>query len=138
MKAIISWLGNALMQGESGSGHSVIVDGPESIGGQNQGMRPMELMLMSVGACSTVDVISILKKARQDVKDCIVDLEHRNNAYIVYKLFDAMIAHTKEHGGNHWRADSVRVKTDSNKYGKLLKRRYNAQIYASTRGIIGE
>ena len=73
-----------------------------------------------------------------DVKDCIVDLEHRNNAYIVYKLFDAMIAHTKEHGGNHWRADSVRVKTDSNKYGKLLKRRYNAQIYASTRGIIGE
>tara|TARA_B110000495_G_C22986458_1_gene580416 strand:- start:958 stop:1377 length:420 start_codon:yes stop_codon:yes gene_type:complete len=75
MKAIISWLGNALMQGESGSGHSVIVDGPESIGGQNQGMRPMELMLMSVGACSTVDVISILKKARQDVKDCIVEVD---------------------------------------------------------------
>ena len=63
------------MQGESGSGHSVMVDGPESIGGLNQGMRPMELMLMSVGACSTVDVISILKKARQDVTDCSVEVD---------------------------------------------------------------
>jgi putative redox protein len=75
MKTTINWLGNALMQGESGSGHSVMVDGPESIGGLNQGMRPMELMLMSVGACSTVDVISILKKARQDVTDCRVEVD---------------------------------------------------------------
>ena len=75
MKTTINWLGNALMQGESGSGHSVMVDGPESIGGLNQGMRPMELMLMSVGACSTVDVISILKKARQDVTDCSVEVD---------------------------------------------------------------
>ena len=63
----------------------------------------------------------------------IVEQQRQNNPH-----YFAMIAHTKEHGGNHWRADSVRVKTDSNKYGKLLKRRYNAQIYASTRGIIGE
>ena len=75
MKATINWLGNARMQGESGSGHSVVVDGPESIGGQNQGMRPMELMLMSVGACSTIDVISILEKARQDVTDCSVEVD---------------------------------------------------------------
>ncbi|MDC1435665.1 OsmC family protein [Gammaproteobacteria bacterium] len=75
MKTTINWLGNALMQGESGSGHSVMVDGPESIGGLNQGMRPMELMLMSVGACSSVDVISILKKARQDVTDCSVEVD---------------------------------------------------------------
>ena len=75
MKATINWLGNAKMQGESGSGHNLVIDGPESIGGLNQGMRPMELMLMSVGACSTVDVISILKKARQDVLNCIVEVE---------------------------------------------------------------
>lgn len=75
MKVTIGWLGNALMQGESGSGHSVMVDGPESIGGHNQGMRPMELMLMSVGACSSVDVIIILKKARQDVTDCSVEVD---------------------------------------------------------------
>ena len=75
MKATISWLGNALMQAESGSSHTVMIDGPESIGGLNQGMRPMELMLMRVGACSTVDVISILKKARQDVTDCFVEVD---------------------------------------------------------------
>ncbi|MBN4074960.1 OsmC family protein [Gammaproteobacteria bacterium AH-315-E17] len=75
MKATINWLGSAKMQGESGSGHSVVMDGPESIGGQNQGMRPMELMLMSVGACSTVDVINILKKSRQDVTDCVVEVD---------------------------------------------------------------
>jgi putative redox protein len=75
MKATINWLGNALMQGESGSSHTVMVDGPESMGGLNQGMRPMELMLLSVGTCSTVDVISILKKARQDVTDCCVEVD---------------------------------------------------------------
>lgn len=75
MKATINWLEKAQMQGESGSGHSVTVDGPESIGGQNKGMRPMELMLMSVGACSTVDVISILQKARQNVTDCKVEVD---------------------------------------------------------------
>lgn len=75
MKAKISWLEDARMEGESGSGHNLMIDGPESIGGRNQGMRPMELMLMSVGACSTVDVIGILKKARQDVLDCTVEVE---------------------------------------------------------------
>lgn len=74
MKAKISWLDGARMSGESGSGHQITIDGPESIGGRNQGMRPMELMLMSVGACSTVDVISILQKARQDVTDCVVEV----------------------------------------------------------------
>lgn len=75
MKATINWLGNAKMQGESTSGNSIIVDGPESVGGLNEGMRPMELMLISVGACSTVDVISILKKSRQEITDCIVEID---------------------------------------------------------------
>jgi len=73
-----------------------------------------------------------------DVKDCIVDLEHKNNAFIVYRLFDAMINHTKKHGGHHWRADSVRNESDAIKYGKLLKRRYSAKVHTSVRGIIGE
>ena len=73
-----------------------------------------------------------------DVKDCIVNLENKNNAYIVYKLFDAMIEHTKKHGGKHWRADSARGESDSFKYGELLKRRYNAEVSASIRGVIGE
>ncbi len=75
MKATINWLGNAKMQGESASGNSIIVDGPQSAGGLNKGMRPMELMLISVGACSTIDVISILKKSRQEITDCIVEID---------------------------------------------------------------
>ena len=73
-----------------------------------------------------------------DVKDCIVNLENKNNAFIVYRLFDSMIEHTKKHGGKHWRADSVRGESDSFKYGELLKRRYNAEVSASIRGVIGE
>ncbi|MAJ23848.1 MAG: hypothetical protein CBC24_09810 [Candidatus Pelagibacter sp. TMED64] len=73
-----------------------------------------------------------------DVKDCIVNLENKNNAYVVYKLFDAMIEHTKKHGGKHWRADSVRGESDSLRYGKLLAKRYNAKLSTSIRGIIGE
>ena len=49
-----------------------------------------------------------------------------------------MVEHTKKHGGKHWRADSVRGESDSFKYGELLKRRYNAEVSASIRGVIGE
>ena len=73
-----------------------------------------------------------------DVKDCIVNLKNNNNAYIVYKLFDKMIKHTKLNGGMLWRADSGREGSQSLKYGKLLKHRYNAEMYTSVRGIIGE
>ena len=73
-----------------------------------------------------------------DVKDCIVNLENKNNAFIVYRLFDSMIEHTKKHGGKHWRADSVRGESDSFKYGELLKRRYTAEVSASIIGVIGE
>jgi putative redox protein len=99
MKAKIKWLEEARMEGESGSGHSVIIDGPESIGGQNQGMRPMEMMLMSVGACSTVDVISILKKARQDVVDCVVELD-AERADAVPAVFEKIHLHFKVSGNN--------------------------------------
>ena len=74
MKARIKYVENACFVGESGSGHAVVIDGPESIGGRNLGVRPMELMLMSVGACSAVDVIHILRKARQPVADCFVEV----------------------------------------------------------------
>lgn len=70
MKAEIRWQGDVCFEAESGSGHVVRVDGPPDHGGQNQGARPMELMLMGLGACSSFDVIHILRKSRQDVTDC--------------------------------------------------------------------
>ncbi len=75
MQARIKWVENAAFVGETGSSHAVVIDGPAEIGGRNLGARPMELMLLSVGSCSAVDVIHILKKARQPVKDCFVEVE---------------------------------------------------------------
>lgn len=75
MKADIRWQGEVCFEAESGSGHVVRVDGPPDHGGQNQGPRPMELMLMGLGTCSSFDVVHILKKSRQDVTDCRCQLE---------------------------------------------------------------
>ncbi len=75
MQARIRWHENAVFVAESGSGHAIVVDGPQEIGGRNLGVRPMELMLMSVGACSAVDIVQILKKARQPVSGCEVEVK---------------------------------------------------------------
>jgi putative redox protein len=72
MDARIRWVENAAFVGETGSGHAIVIDGPEDIGGRNLGPRPMELMLLSVGSCSAVDVIHILKRGRHAVSGCEV------------------------------------------------------------------
>jgi len=75
MEARIKWVENAAFVGETGSGHAVVIDGPADIGGRNLGVRPMELMLLSVGACSGVDVVHILKKGRHAVADVQVEVK---------------------------------------------------------------
>lgn len=75
MKATIKWAGDVKFEAESGSGHTVIIDGPPDHGGKNQGVRPMELMLLGVGGCASFDVVHILKKSRQDVTDCVAQVE---------------------------------------------------------------
>ncbi len=70
MKARIKWVEEVTFMAESGSGHAVVVDGPPDHGGRNLGPRPMELLLMGLGACSSFDVVSILKKSRQQVVSC--------------------------------------------------------------------
>jgi putative redox protein len=74
MQARIKWIENAAFVGETGSGHAVVIDGPPDIGGRNLGVRPMELMLLSVGACSAVDVVHILRKGRHAVADVQVSV----------------------------------------------------------------
>ncbi|MGH8462232.1 MAG: OsmC family protein [Stenotrophobium sp.] len=75
MHARIKWVENSAFVGETGSGHAIVIDGPQEIGGRNLGPRPMELMLLGVGSCSSVDVVMILKKARQQITDCTVELK---------------------------------------------------------------
>ena len=75
MKARVLWVENSKFLGESGSGHTVVMDGPPESGGQNLGVRPMEMLLMGMGGCTAFDVMHILRKGRHDVRDCELQLE---------------------------------------------------------------
>lgn len=75
MRARIKWKDEMSFLGESGSGHAVLMDGPPEAGGRNLGPRPMEMVLMGAGGCAAFDVILILKKGRQAVSDCVVEIE---------------------------------------------------------------
>lgn len=74
MKTRIKWVENASFLGQTESGHSLLMDGPPDAGGQNLGPRPMETVLMGAGACTAFDVVHILKKSRQPVTGCVVEL----------------------------------------------------------------
>jgi putative redox protein len=75
LKARIKLVDGMAFMAESGSGHAVVVDGAPDIGGRNLGARPMELVLMGSGACTAIDVVMILRKARQPITDCEVMVE---------------------------------------------------------------
>ncbi|MDH3376959.1 MAG: OsmC family protein [Gammaproteobacteria bacterium] len=82
MKATVKWIDNVMFVGESGSGHGVVMDGSPEHGGRNMGIRPMELVLIGLGGCSSFDVVTILKKARQNVVDCRAELEAQRSSSI--------------------------------------------------------
>jgi putative redox protein len=75
MNVTINWGGDAKFIGQSGSGHEIVMDGPPDHGGKNQGPRPMEMLLLGLGGCTSFDVMSILQKSRQKVSDCQANIE---------------------------------------------------------------
>jgi len=75
MKARVKWVEEVTFIGESASGHAVVMDGPPESGGRDLGIRPMEMVLLGMGGCTAFDVVMILKKARQPVTDCVVEME---------------------------------------------------------------
>jgi len=75
MKARVKWVDDSLFVGESGSGHCVVMDGPPESGGQNLGIRPMEMLLVGMGGCTAFDVVHILRKGRHPVQRCEVTLD---------------------------------------------------------------
>lgn len=86
MKAAVKWVDGAMFLGESGSGHTVVMDGPADHGGRNLAPRPMEMLLLGVGGCSSFDVVDILKKSRQDVTSCetLLDAERADAVPAVF------------------------------------------------------
>ncbi len=99
MKARIKWVEDIMFVGESGSGHTLVIDGPPEYGGRNLGIRPMELLLQGLGGCTAFDVMLILKKSRQQVSDCVVEIE-AERAEVEPKVFTRIHVHFIVSGRN--------------------------------------
>ena len=75
MRARIKWVEGVSFLGTTDSNHAVLMDGPPEAGGKNLGPRPMEMLLLGAGGCSSFDVVAILKKGRQQITDCVAEIE---------------------------------------------------------------
>ncbi|WP_151709862.1 OsmC family protein [Acinetobacter brisouii] len=86
MRSTVQWLENVAFEAKSESGHSVIMDGAPAYGGENRGARPMELILMGLGGCASFDIVTILKKARQDIDgvECQLQAERADEVPAVF------------------------------------------------------
>ncbi len=74
MKARVKWVQDRMFLGESGSGHTIVMDGAPDAGGRNLGVRPMETVLIGMGGCTAFDVVHILEKSREAIEDCVADI----------------------------------------------------------------
>jgi putative redox protein len=74
MKATVKWVDGMMFLGESGSGHAVVMDGAPESGGRNHGIRPMEMLLIGMGGCTSFDVVMILKRGREPINGCSVEI----------------------------------------------------------------
>ncbi|MDP1708770.1 MAG: OsmC family protein [Gammaproteobacteria bacterium] len=92
MKARVKWIEDSSFVAQSGSGHSVVLDGPPEAGGKNLGVRPMEMVLMGLGGCTAFDVVEILKKRRETIAGCSVEIS-AERADTVPKVFTRIHLH---------------------------------------------
>lgn len=97
MRASIRWLEDASFVGESGSGHALVMDGAADAGGRNLGPRPMEMLLLGLGGCTAFDVVLILRRGRQAVRDCVVEVE-AERAETPPKVFTRIHVHYRVSG----------------------------------------
>lgn len=75
MKTRVKWVDGVMFMGETGTGHAVVMDGAPDAGGRNLGPRPMEMLLVGLGGCSAFDVVMILKRGREAITGCVVDID---------------------------------------------------------------
>ena len=99
MNVRIKWVEGVAFVGESETGHAVVLDGAPENGGRNIGMRPMEMLLIGMGACTSFDVVTILKKARQPIVDCVAEIS-ADRADEVPKVFTKIHVHFVITGNN--------------------------------------
>lgn len=99
MKARVKWVEQMSFLGETESGHAVLMDGAPEAGGRNLGPRPMEMLLLGAGGCTSFDVILVLKKKREQVHDCVVEIT-AERADSIPKVFTKIHMHFVVSGRN--------------------------------------
>ena len=116
MKVSIKWIDGVSFVGESETGHAVVLDGAPENGGRNIGMRPMEMLLIGMGGCTSFDVVTILKKSRQPISDCVAHIT-ATRADEVPKVFTKIHVHFVV-TGDHLNESQVEraVKLSAEKY----------------------
>ncbi|HEY9164372.1 MAG TPA: OsmC family protein [Magnetovibrio sp.] len=97
MKASVTWTGGRSFEGQADSGHKIMMDASPAFGGENKGARPMELLLLGMGGCTSIDVMNILQKGRQDVSDCVAEIS-AERAETEPKVFTRIHVHFKVTG----------------------------------------
>lgn len=116
MQVKVKWLDGVSFVGESETGHAVVLDGAPENGGRNIGMRPMEMLLIGMGGCTSFDVVAILKKARQPIIDCVAQID-ATRADEIPKVFTKIHVHFVITGNNLNEAQVERaVKLSAEKY----------------------
>ncbi|HYM35938.1 MAG TPA: OsmC family protein [Steroidobacteraceae bacterium] len=121
MKARVKWVQDVMFVGESGSGHAVVMDGSPESGGRNLGIRPMEMLLIGLGSCTAFDVVTILRRGREQVTDCVIELNGQR-AETEPKVFTAVELVYKVTGKNLDRSKVERaVNLSAEKYCSASK-----------------
>ena len=114
--ARVKWIEGSRFVGESHSGHAVVMQGLPDEGEPSVGIRPMEMLLLGMGGCTAIDVVSILQKAREAVTGVVVEIEGER-ADTVPKVYKRIHAHYVVHGrGLKPAAVERAVKLSSEKY----------------------
>ncbi|HEX8529554.1 MAG TPA: OsmC family protein [Cytophagales bacterium] len=94
MKIQIERLNNAVyLRATNEDGATLDIDGAPSVGGENKGFRPMQMLLAALGGCSTIDIVSILKKQRQPVDDISLTVEGEREPGVEPSLFRTIHVH---------------------------------------------
>jgi putative redox protein len=105
-----------LFETTNNTGNSIHIDGTEDIGGENKGMRPMELLLASVAGCSVLDVVNILTKQRQIIDDIQVQVKGDREQLEFVKPYKTIHIHFKLKGNLKEKKVEKAVKISVEKY----------------------
>lgn len=113
--------GDFMMEARNDKGNTVIMDAGPDDGGHDKGVRPMQMLLAAMGGCSSVDVISILRKQREDLKDIKITVTGEREKGAIPSLYTQVNAHFKLYGNLNPEKVDKAIALSVNKYCSVAK-----------------